>query len=93
MLLLLLLLLLLSVRSAVRRKEYAAAATAYEAALTLNPLYPDVWFSLGYCYLRLDQTQKALQVRGGCCCCVVGWRLRVCVLSAVQVCRTETVTR
>jgi hypothetical protein len=46
----------------VRRKEYAAAASAYEAALALNPLYPDVWFSLGYCYLRLEQTHKALQV-------------------------------
>lgn len=50
-------------RSAVRRKEYQAAATAYEAALALNPLHPDVWFSLGYCYLRLEQNQKALQVR------------------------------
>lgn len=49
-------------RSAVRRKEYGPAAAAYEAALSLNPLYPDVWFSLGYCYLQLDQTQKALQV-------------------------------
>lgn len=47
-----------------RRKEYAAAASAYEAALALNPLHPDVWFSLGYCYLRLEETQKALQVRG-----------------------------
>lgn len=50
-------------RSAVRRKEYAAAAAAYESALALNPLYPDVWFSLGYCYLRLEQNHKALQVR------------------------------
>lgn len=79
--LLLVLLVLLSVRSAVRRKEYAAAATAYEAALALNPLYPDVWFSLGYCYLRLEQTQKALQVRGAV---VVGWRLRVCALSCAS---------
>jgi tetratricopeptide (TPR) repeat protein len=46
----------------VRRKEYAAAAAAYEAALALNPLYPDVWFSLGYCYLRLEHNHKALQV-------------------------------
>jgi tetratricopeptide (TPR) repeat protein len=52
----------------VRRKEYAAAAVAYESALALNPLYPDVWFSLGYCYLRLEQNQKALQVRSCAVC-------------------------
>lgn len=50
-------------RSALRKKEYEQAAAAYEAALALNPLYPDVWFSLGYCYLRMEQTQKALQVQ------------------------------
>jgi len=52
-------------RSALRKKEYGEAAAAYEAALGLNPLYPDVWFSLGYCYLKTGQIQKALQVRRG----------------------------
>jgi tetratricopeptide (TPR) repeat protein len=47
----------------VQRKEYARAAAAYELALALNPLYPDAWFAQGYCYLRMGENTKALQVR------------------------------
>jgi tetratricopeptide (TPR) repeat protein len=46
-----------------QRKEYARAASAYELALGLNPLYPEAWFAQGYCYLRLGENTKALQVR------------------------------
>jgi tetratricopeptide (TPR) repeat protein len=47
-----------------QRKEYARAASAYELALGLNPLYPEAWFSQGYCYLRIGENTKALQVSG-----------------------------
>lgn len=50
-------------RNAVQRKEYAKAAEHYQLALAINPLHPDAWFSLGYCYLKTDQPRKALQVR------------------------------
>lgn len=46
-----------------QRKEYARAAAAYELALRLNPLYPEAWFAQGYCYLRIGDNTKALQVR------------------------------
>jgi Flp pilus assembly protein TadD len=46
-----------------QRKEYARAAAAYELALGLNPLYPEAWFAQGYCYLRIGENVKALQVR------------------------------
>lgn len=54
-----------SCRSALRNKDYGLAAAAFEAALSLNPLYPDTWFSLGFCYLKLEQQDKALQVGVG----------------------------
>lgn len=54
-------------RSALGRKDFGAAAAAYERALALSPLFPDAWFSLGYCWLRLDQNTKALQVRARLC--------------------------
>lgn len=50
-------------RSAMTRKDNAAAADAFELALGLSPLYPDAWFALGYCCLRLGRTERALQVR------------------------------
>lgn len=49
-------------RAAMARQDYAAAADAYETALALSPLYPDAWFALGYCYLKMGDNGKALQV-------------------------------
>lgn len=54
-----------------QRKEYTRAAAAYELALALNPLYPEAWFAQGYCYLRMGDNSKALQVSTalqGCAC-------------------------
>eukprot|EP00879_Flechtneria_rotunda_P017593 GHRR01018443.1.p1 GENE.GHRR01018443.1~~GHRR01018443.1.p1 ORF type:complete len:607 (+),score=293.02 GHRR01018443.1:146-1822(+) len=48
-------------KSALQRKEYSKAAAAYKLALGLNPLYPDVWFALGFCYLKLKDNSNALQ--------------------------------
>lgn len=50
-------------RAAIARQDYAAAAAAWAQALALSPLYPDAWFSAGYCYLKLGEQRKALQVR------------------------------
>ncbi|KIY91721.1 putative Tetratricopeptide repeat like protein 27 [Monoraphidium neglectum] len=48
-------------RAALKRKDWGAAAGHFELALALSPLYPDAWFSLGYCYLRTDREAKARQ--------------------------------
>jgi tetratricopeptide (TPR) repeat protein len=50
-------------KAAVTRKDYAAAAAAYDLALALSPLYPDAWFALGYCHLKMGDNSKALQVK------------------------------
>ena len=50
-------------RSALRRRDYAAAAEHLEAAVALNPLNTESWFSLGYCYVKLAQADQALRVR------------------------------
>ncbi|KAF5842032.1 hypothetical protein DUNSADRAFT_9601, partial [Dunaliella salina] len=48
-------------RSALRRKDYAAAAAHFEEALAVNPLNPDAWFSQGYAYLKLGEQRQALR--------------------------------
>ncbi|GMH46024.1 hypothetical protein BSKO_13988 [Bryopsis sp. KO-2023] len=48
-------------RSAMRRKDYEQAAKCFEKALSRNPLQPDVWFSMGYCYLKIDDSDGALK--------------------------------
>jgi Tfp pilus assembly protein PilF len=48
--------------SALRRKDWAAAAQHYEDALAINPLNHDAWFALGYAYLKTSQDHKALKV-------------------------------
>ncbi len=49
-------------RNAIRRSDWAATARHWEAALALNPLNPEGWFSLGYAYIKLKDSAKALQV-------------------------------
>ncbi len=51
-------------RSATRRKDWAAAGGHWERALGLSPMYPEGWFSLGYCRLKLEDNAGALQVMG-----------------------------
>ena len=46
-------------RVALSKKEYAAAAQHYAAALARNPLHADVWFALGYCHLKTHNTEAA----------------------------------
>jgi Flp pilus assembly protein TadD len=53
---------LIHIRSALRRKDFAAAAAHFEEALAVNPLNPDAWFSQGYAYLKLGEQRKALRV-------------------------------
>ena len=49
-------------RRYLEKKDYKAAAHAFELALELNTLHPDAWFSLGYCHLKLDDDTNALRV-------------------------------
>ena len=49
-------------RSALRRRDYVAAAEHLEAAVALNPLNSDSWFSLGYSYVKTEQPEQALRV-------------------------------
>ena len=49
-------------RLAMERKDYKAASASYELALNINSLHPDAWFSLGYCYLKLEDDANALKV-------------------------------
>ncbi|GAX73776.1 hypothetical protein CEUSTIGMA_g1227.t1 [Chlamydomonas eustigma] len=48
-------------RSAMRRKDYQAAAAHLEDALALNLWSPDSWFALGFAYVKLEQPEKALK--------------------------------
>ncbi|KAG2428213.1 hypothetical protein HXX76_011893 [Chlamydomonas incerta] len=48
-------------RNAMRRKDYAKAAGHWEAALALNPLHPEAWFSLGFCWLKAERFRQALR--------------------------------
>lgn len=65
-------------KAALNHQDYAAAAAAFEKALALSPLYPDAWFSLGYCYMRNGEDGKALQVqeaeRNGSCVASIKWQ-------------------
>jgi Flp pilus assembly protein TadD len=44
---------------ALARKAYAQATAHYRLALCRNPLHADVWFSLGFCHLKLAQFTPA----------------------------------
>ncbi|KAG2451048.1 hypothetical protein HYH02_004316 [Chlamydomonas schloesseri] len=48
-------------RNAMRRKDYPKAAGHWEAALALNPLHPEAWFSLGFCWLKAERFRQALR--------------------------------
>lgn len=50
-------------RHALEKKNYKSAAESFELALELNALHPDAWFSLGFCYLNLEDDANALKVR------------------------------
>jgi tetratricopeptide (TPR) repeat protein len=47
-------------KMAVRKGEWANAIVAYQLALALNGLYPDVWFSRGCSHMRLEQFTEAV---------------------------------
>ena len=46
--------------SEIRRDNFAGAIPHWTKALALNPLFPTGWFSLGYCYMREENEEKAL---------------------------------
>mmetsp|Transcript_9932 Transcript_9932/g.17890 ORF Transcript_9932/g.17890 Transcript_9932/m.17890 type:complete len:91 (+) Transcript_9932:593-865(+) len=46
-----------------RKKEYVESAKYWEAALALNPIHASGWFSLGHCYLKIDELDKAVHVK------------------------------
>lgn len=58
-------------RNAIRNNNWAAAAQHWEAALALNPLNPEGWFSLGFAYIKEKDYPKALQVRAAAALCHV----------------------
>jgi len=37
-------------------------AEHYQQALAISPLHPDAWFALGYCRMKTDSPDAALQV-------------------------------
>ena len=37
-------------------------AEHYQQALAISPLHPDAWFALGYCRMKTDSPDGALQV-------------------------------
>ena len=39
-----------------------AQAEHYDLALGISPLHPDAWFALGYCRMKTDRPDAALQV-------------------------------
>ena len=47
-------------RAASGRSEWPAAAVAWEAALAINPLYPESWFGLGYACMKTGDERRAL---------------------------------
>eukprot|EP00803_Ostreobium_quekettii_P004674 evm.model.scf_312.5 EVM.evm.TU.scf_312.5 scf_312:55151-60706(+) len=53
-------------RSALGRKDFVAAAECFETALAISPLFPDAWFSLGYCYLKRNYDRGALKAFTRC---------------------------
>lgn len=53
-------------RSALTKEDYQSASEAFELALDLNSLHPDIWFSLGYCYLKLGSDECALKAFSRC---------------------------
>ena len=74
-------------RSALRRRDYASAAEHLEAAVALNPLNVESWFSLGYCYVKLEKAEPALRVRvGSGDIVIVGWAGDLWPLGSVHVC-------
>eukprot|EP00873_Tetraselmis_striata_P037853 jgi/Tetstr1/458117/TSEL_004285.t2 len=53
--------------SAHRKKDFAAAAAYWEAALALNPLHASGWFALGHSFLKVDKLDKAVHAFTRCC--------------------------
>jgi tetratricopeptide (TPR) repeat protein len=47
-------------RAASSRAEYPAAVAAWEAALAINPMYPEGWFGLGYACMKTGDERRAL---------------------------------
>lgn len=47
-------------RRAAAREDWASAADHWTAALKINPLFPDGWFSGGYACLKCGRTDEAL---------------------------------
>ncbi|PSC75849.1 tetratricopeptide repeat 27-like protein [Micractinium conductrix] len=48
-------------RNALRNNRYVKAAQHWEAALALNPLHGEGWFSLGYCYIKEKDYPAAMR--------------------------------
>jgi tetratricopeptide (TPR) repeat protein len=42
------------------KEEWELAISAFQLALSLNTLYPDIWFSLGCSHMRLNQFDEAI---------------------------------
>lgn len=48
-------------RSAMGRSDWTQASSRWTAALSINPLHEQGWFALGYCCLKQQEPQRALQ--------------------------------
>jgi Flp pilus assembly protein TadD len=46
-------------RVALSQDDYDRASLHFSKALSRNPLHADVWFSLGYCHLKLGHFSEA----------------------------------
>ena len=48
-------------RNAVRNERYIDAAGYWETALAINPLHPEGWFHLGWCYIKIKDYPHAMR--------------------------------
>ena len=48
-------------RNAVRTEQFAKGAEHWESALALNPLHPEGWFNLGWCYIKVKDYSGAMR--------------------------------
>jgi tetratricopeptide (TPR) repeat protein len=48
-------------RMKLKNQDLEGAAIAFELSLEINPLFDDIWYSLGCIYLKLEESDKAIR--------------------------------
>ena len=70
----------------------AGQAEHWEAMLAMSPLHQDAWFSLGYCAMKCQRPDRALQVPAlpHACIACIAFVLRACNMETA-ICQLSTV--